>query len=219
MRDLIQAVSAETARMAVRTRTLQSQLSDSVCQIEAMRRDLDSVRREASIDALTEIANRKHFDHALRLACTHAMEVDDPLCLLMVDIDHFKRFNDTHGHVVGDQVLKLVARTLTACTRATDIPARFGGEEFAIILPGTRIRDAVAVAERIRTTIAGREVKKRATGEALGSITLSLGLAQYRLGEPLTRLIQRADAALYQAKNGGRNLLMSDAEDIAGADG
>lgn len=126
----------------------------------------------------------------------------------MVDIDHFKRFNDTHGHQVGDQVLRLVAKTLTDCVRAGDLPARYGGEEFAVVLPKTGIQVARPIAERIRTTLAARKIIRRNTGEGLGGITISIGAALYHPGETPAALVARADSALYAAKRQGRNRLV-----------
>ncbi len=217
LRELVRSVASETSQMAERNRSLQDQLTDSTSRIEAMRRDLDDVRREAMTDALTGLANRKQFDIALREAAAAAMEQDQPLALLMVDIDHFKKFNDTHGHVTGDQVLKLVARTLAEHATDKVTAARYGGEEFAFIMRDTPIRDAAAMGEKIRRAVASRQIVKRSTSEKLGAITLSIGVASYQLGESLGRLVQRADAALYRAKKSGRNRVLADAEDVSRA--
>jgi diguanylate cyclase len=144
-----------------------------------------------------------------------ARNAGEPLVLLMVDIDLFKRFNDTHGHQVGDQVLRLVARTLTDCVRGGDLPARYGGEEFAVILPRTTLVNSRPIGERIRTTLAARKIVRRNTGEALGGITVSLGAALYRVGESADTLIQRADSALYSAKKQGRNRLVLETDTAA----
>ncbi len=205
LKALVKGVAAETAAMAEKNRTLQSKLSENATEIETMRRDLETVRKESLTDALTGIANRKRFDDFIRDSAGQAMNSGKPMCLVMIDIDHFKKFNDTHGHVAGDQVLKLVGRILGDSVRPTDLPARYGGEEFAVVMPATSVTECVNVAERIRTTIASRKIVKRTTGESMGTITLSLGVARYRPGESLAGLIQRADAALYKAKTGGRN--------------
>ncbi|MDE1147474.1 MAG: GGDEF domain-containing protein [Azospirillaceae bacterium] len=205
LRGVVTAMTEHARRVAARNQFLQTQLSNSTREIETMRRDLDTVRREAMTDALTELANRKQFDQALREAAANAMEHGQPMCLAMIDIDFFKKFNDEHGHVVGDQVLKLVARTLKDTVRGRDTAARFGGEEFAIILPDTGLEEALVFAERTRVTIANRRIVKRTTGTAIGNITLSVGVARYEPGESLVRLIQRADEALYRAKHEGRN--------------
>ncbi|MDZ5647562.1 GGDEF domain-containing protein [Nitrospirillum sp. BR 11828] len=205
LRGIIRVMTEQAQRVAVRNQFLQTQLTDSAHQLENMRRDLDTVRREAMTDALTELANRKQFDQALREAAAAAMEDGRPLCLLMIDIDFFKKFNDNHGHVVGDQVLKLVGRTLKDSVRGRDTAARFGGEEFAIVMPECTLDEALAFAEQTRATIANRRIVKRTSGAPIGNITLSVGVALYELGESLGRFIQRADEALYVAKHEGRN--------------
>ncbi len=136
------------------------------------------------------------------------MNSGEPLMLLLIDIDHFKRVNDTWGHQTGDQVLRLVAATLSSATRAGDFVARYGGEEFAVILPGTRPDAALAVAERVRRSFEGRDIVARTSGKSIGGVTLSAGGAQYDPGEKLADWIERADQALYSAKKGGRNRVM-----------
>lgn len=215
LKALVRSVADETARMARNNQALEAQLSESAVQIESMRHDLAVVRQEALTDALTGIANRKRFDQVLRAAAGQAMESGRPLALAMIDIDRFKLFNDTHGHVAGDQVLRLVARTLADSVRGSDTPSRFGGEEFALVMPDTPLTAGVSVAERIRRATAGRQIVKRTSGESMGSITLSAGVAIYRPGETLAAFVQRADAALYAAKAGGRNRVVADAADFA----
>jgi diguanylate cyclase len=127
------------------------------------------------------------------------------LSLLLADIDRFKAFNDSHGHQIGDEVLRAVGRVLKDLVKGRDTPARCGGEAFAVILPDTALADALKIAEQIRARLAGCEPRNLETGEGYGRVTLSLGVAQYRLGEPLGELIQRADRALYRAKRAGRN--------------
>jgi len=215
LREALRTVATETTRMAESNRRLQTQLNDSAAQIEDMRNHLEKVRRESVTDALTGIANRKQFDQALRQAAAQSMETDQPLTLLLLDIDHFKQFNDSHGHVAGDQVLKLVARTLSESVGRRDTPARYGGEEFGIIMPGTDMRNAMQTAEKIRSVISSRKIVKRTTSESLGIITLSVGVARFQPGESLVKLVQRADAALYAAKRAGRNRVLPDPDDLA----
>ncbi len=163
------------------------------------------MQKEALTDALTGIPNRKSFDMRLRVAAREARENEEPLSLLFADIDHFKHFNDTFGHQIGDQVLRLVARTLTDSVKGRDTPARHGGEEFAIILPQTPLNAARIVADQIRLGLMRRRLVGRDRRDNYGSVTLSFGAAEYRPGESLTTFVERADAALYFAKRHGRN--------------
>ena len=211
MRALVSGLILETQRMAERNRSLEDKLTQSSGEIAELRQNLEVVRREAMTDALTGIPNRKFFDNRLREAARDAMESGEALSLLIADIDHFKQFNDTYGHQLGDQVLRLVARTLTDSVKGRDTPARYGGEEFAIILPQTRLHDAESLAEQIRRTIMRRRIVRKNTGDDFGTITLSIGVSSYHPGEQLIETVRRADAALYQAKRGGRNRVVGEA--------
>jgi len=208
----VTSVLTETKHMAESNRELEDRLQVSSREIVLLREHLERLEKEASLDGLTGVANRRRFDVALREAVAAANRDQAQLALLMIDIDHFKRFNDTYGHLLGDQVLRLVARYLNDCIKGNDIAARYGGEEFAIVLPRTRLEDAMHVGEQIRKHVASKKVVNRRTGEELGKITLSLGAAEYRLGETPAELIHRADEALYLAKNTGRDRVVSEAE-------
>jgi len=205
LRAVINLIAAETKVIAAEHTRLQGHLTETSKQLATMRANLQSVRKEALTDSLTGITNRKGFDLALQEATAEAQTLGRPVCLLMVDIDFFKRFNDTHGHLVGDHVLKLVARGLTESIKGRDTAARYGGEEFAIILPQTTLSNAVNLGNQIRQAVASRHIVNRNRTESYGNITLSVGGAQYIAGEPVRDLIARADRALYQAKNSGRN--------------
>jgi diguanylate cyclase len=163
------------------------------------------ISAEAMTDALTGLRNRKAFDEALVELTAAANEEGEPLALLMLDIDHFKKFNDTYGHPLGDEVIRLVGGCLTACTKGRDIACRYGGAEFAVILPATDLRGASTVAEQIRGTVAGKKITRKRTNETLGQVTLSIGAAEWSPSEPVEEWVQRADEALYGAKQGGRN--------------
>jgi diguanylate cyclase len=210
VRALVSGLILETQRMAERNRSLENKLSESSGEIAELRQNLEVVRREALTDALTGIPNRKFFENRLRAAARDAMESGEAVSLLIADIDHFKQFNDTYGHQLGDQVLRLVARTLTDSVKGRDTPARYGGEEFAIILPQTRLQDAEGLADQIRRTIMRRRIVRKPTGDDLGTITLSIGVSCYRPGEQLMETIRRADAALYEAKRRGRNRVVGE---------
>ena len=134
----------------------------------------------------------------------------------MVDVDHFKKFNDTHGHAVGDQVLRLVGRVLRDNIRECDMAARYGGEEFALVLPGIDLMACKEVAERVRGRISNAKLMRRTTGQEIGSVTVSIGVAQFRPAESAEALIERSDRGLYQAKRTGRNRVVTEIEiDVA----
>ena len=136
----------------------------------------------------------------------------EPLSLLLIDIDHFKRFNDEYGHIVGDEVLRLVARKIKENVRGRDFVARYGGEEFAVILPGTPIHGAKTVAENIRVSFSVGKLKRVKTSEYLGTISISAGAAQYKPGESVEELVDRSDQALYHAKDAGRDRVATEAD-------
>jgi len=212
MKALAERLLSETRRMQDTNRALEQKLEASRDDIASLQRDLDDVRRESLLDPLTKIANRKSFDDGMEAAIAEAGDNDAPLCLMIIDIDHFKTFNDTYGHQTGDQVLRLVAMTLKSNIKGKDLAARYGGEEFVAILPSTDIEGAVIVAENIRRAIQAKELLKRSTNEKLGRITASFGVAAYRAGDTAGMLIERADRCLYAAKHAGRNRVVSESE-------
>lgn len=138
-------------------------------------------------------------------AIAEALETNEAMSLMLTDIDHFKTFNDNFGHLTGDQVLRLVAMSVKHNVKGEDTTARYGGEEFAVILPNTILRAAVTVAEHIRRAVIAKELMKRSTGEHLGRMTISIGVATLRKGDTGQSLIERADTCLYAAKRHGRN--------------
>ncbi|NKB55634.1 MAG: diguanylate cyclase [Alphaproteobacteria bacterium] len=212
LRRAVETLVSDTKGMAAQNSLLQGRLEESSNEIHTLRVHLESVQKEAMTDALTGIANRKFFDTSLRQEAMAAIEGNGELCLLLGDIDHFKRFNDTYGHQVGDQVLKLVGMILKECATGSATAARYGGEEFAIVLPQSDLIEAESLAETVRTTVASKRIRKRSTGEDFGNITMSIGIALFRRGEPVTDLIQRADQSLYHAKNAGRNRVATERE-------
>jgi len=167
--------------------------------------DLLGARRDASHDPLTGLANRRSAERRLASDRARAMRQNEPLSVLMLDLDHFKRVNDQWGHAAGDLVLKATAQALCDEVRGADLPSRFGGEEFLTILPGTDATRAMEVAERIRQHMAGLVIA--APGDTI-RITASIGIATIGADEEVEQLVARADAALYGAKDGGRNRCM-----------
>ena len=202
---MVDTLTQATQRVRAENQTLESQLADTTAEVTRLREHLEQTRREAMTDGLTSLANRKAFDEALERACAHADASGEVLCLAVLDIDHFKAFNDTWGHQTGDQVLRYVASVIGRAGAPPRTAARYGGEEFALIFPGETARTALAVLEEIRAEVSSRVLKRRSTNEDLGAVTLSAGLAQMKSGEAPSTLVERADAALYDSKRGGRN--------------
>lgn len=165
---------------------------------------LKQLRTEADFDLLTGLANRRYFERAAQKAVTHARQRGSPLSVLALDLDFFKRVNDTYGHAAGDRVLQVVARLFERVLRDTDLAARIGGEEFAAILLDTPLEQALAIAERIRATVQNTPIILEG-GQTI-SQTVSIGIAAYSEGEAdLVPTHERADAASYGARGAGRN--------------
>jgi diguanylate cyclase len=205
LKTALATVLNETLRIEKAHRAIEGRLTSTAQEMKELKENLAAMRVEATTDPLTGIGNRKLFDHRLRELADAARADGQPLAVIMADIDRFKRVNDTFGHPIGDLVLRRVAETLVECVKGRDLTARYGGEEFVVLLPGTPIKGAYVVAEEIRTTMLNKKLTRRSTGEVLGQITLSLGIAELRRGESPDEMVARADAALYAAKNAGRN--------------
>jgi diguanylate cyclase len=213
IKGLIDHVVQATRAMETRSKTLENEVKASSQEVAQLRERLESVRREALTDPLTGVPNRKAFDTELVRAMQYSVENREPLSLLMCDIDYFKQFNDTWGHQTGDQVLKLVANCISENVKGRDTAARFGGEEFAVVLPQTELADAVRLAGQIRSKVESKRLVKKSNGDILGTITISIGVAQYDMKEPIESLVQRADACLYAAKRSGRNRVTARADE------
>jgi diguanylate cyclase len=206
------SVKAVIANLANATRKVQgenamleSQLAETTAELGRLRESLDQVRRDAMTDGLTNLTNRKAFDERLVQICEQADAEGQPVTLAIIDIDHFKRFNDAWGHQIGDQVLRYVASVIGRLGATPRLAARYGGEEFAIIFPAENGRMAMTVLEGIRVEISSRALKRRSTNEDLGAVTVSAGYAERLAGESIVSLVERADAALYASKHAGRN--------------
>jgi len=205
LRDVIKNLSTATETVRTENRSLELMLERSTSEVKRLQVHLEQVRREASTDALTALANRKSFDDAMVHHCEQADATGNPLSFAVIDIDFFKKFNDTWGHQTGDQVIRFVASVIGRVAEPPRFAARYGGEEFCIIFPDESAAVVEEVAEAIREEISTRMLKRRSTNEDLGMITVSIGLAQRSANEPIHSLIERADAALYGSKRNGRN--------------
>lgn len=202
---IVENLLKSTHTMQENNRVLETRLAASKLEINTLQHSLEAIRAESLTDPLTSLGNRKYFDRALQEAVQEAREKQEPLCLMMFDIDYFKSFNDNYGHLTGDQVLRLVAMSLKQNVKGQDITARYGGEEFAVVLPNTALRQALTVADHIRRAVMSKELKKKSTGEILGRVTISAGVAALNSTDEAEMLIERADACLYAAKRNGRN--------------
>lgn len=207
LRKVVDRLIAVTRDTEATNRKLESQLTDSRRQISELQESLEAIRYESLTDDLTTLANRKHFEHSIERALSESAQSGDSFTLLMTDIDHFKKFNDTYGHQTGDQVLRLVALAVKQNVKGQDVACRYGGEEFAVILPRTNLRQGVVVAEHIRQAVMSKELIKRSTGENLGRVTISIGVACWRRGDNGQTIVERADSCLYAAKRAGRNMV------------
>jgi diguanylate cyclase len=205
LHTIVKGLVHATGHMGQTNRTLEQRLSGSRDEIAQLQESLIAVRKESLTDSVTALPNRKHLDQALLEAVAYANIHSEPLSVLMADIDYFKRFNDHHGHLIGDEVLRLVAGILKQSVKGRDLAARYGGEEFVVVLPQTPLQSAVTVAEQIRRAVMSKELIRRSTGERLARVTISIGAATLQLGEGAQSLIERADRNLYAAKRAGRN--------------
>jgi diguanylate cyclase len=212
IRGIIESLVQTASDMKRDNRALDARLKSSKHEITQLQQNLETARNESLTDPLTTLANRKYFDESLARHLLEAMASAEPVSLMLTDVDHFKNFNDTFGHLTGDQVLRLVALSVKQNVKGQDIAARYGGEEFAVILPRTALREAITVADQIRRTVMGKELMKRSTGEHLGRVTISIGVATYRRGDTIQSLIERADSCLYAAKRNGRNRVMGETD-------
>lgn len=201
----VNSILQDTRDFVTTTKQFENDIHATVDDVQKLKKELSNARREAQTDALTQLNNRRSFDKELmQLIATHDQNNSD-FCMILIDIDFFKKVNDEHGHLVGDKVLSSLANILKSKVRGSDFTARYGGEEFAILLPNTRITNAFAVAENIRTSIKKHKLVLRRSGVSLGAITASFGVAGHIKNESKEDFTERCDKALYRAKKLGRN--------------
>ena len=212
IKAIVEALLRSTGEMREINKALEDRLTLSRNEISNLQQSLEAIRAESLTDPLTGLGNRKYFDRMIGMAVQSALASGEPLSLLLFDIDHFKSFNDSYGHLTGDQVLRLVGLSLKQTIKGQDITARYGGEEFAVVLPNTAMRQALTVADHIRRAVMAKELKKKSTGEILGRVTISVGVSMLKPDDDADALIERADACLYAAKRNGRNRVICEAD-------
>ncbi|SDK36080.1 diguanylate cyclase [Bradyrhizobium lablabi] len=212
IKAVVEQLVKSTQEMRETNKALETRLLLSKTEISNLQHSLEAIRAESLTDPLTGLGNRKYFDRSIDMAVQTALASGEPLSLLMFDIDHFKSFNDSYGHLTGDQVLRLVGMSLKQTIKGQDITARYGGEEFAVVLPNTALRQALTVADHIRRAVMAKELKKKSTGEILGRVTISVGVSMLKPGDDTDSLIERADACLYAAKRNGRNRVICEVD-------
>ena len=205
LKEIVDTLSSATRQVQKQNKALEKQLRDSTEEVDRLREHLEQVRRDAATDGLTGLSNRKAFDEEMETACAQADGDGRLITLAVMDIDHFKSFNDTWGHQTGDQVIRYVASVIGRLSKPPRFAARYGGEEFAMIFKGESGAVVRQTLENLRQEVASRLLKRRSTDEDLGRVSISIGFAERFAGEEAESLVERADAALYASKRGGRN--------------
>ena len=201
----IEKTAQGTAEMTSSALSLEQEAVASRGEIESLRSQLTRARNEALLDTLTGILNRRGLDLRLNALLAEKVGSETSHCLIMLDIDHFKRVNDTHGHVVGDRVIQALGKVLKGSVQPGQVAARYGGEEFAILMPNSSVEDSMRVAAALRTRVKALSVEDRRRGGPSVSVTISLGVTALRSGDDASRFIARADGALYASKQNGRD--------------
>ena len=201
---VLNKLSANVNAICSANEEFQGQLSAAQSEINKLKGELENSKKEASTDPLTGLYNRRVFEAIYNQFVDDENNTDN-ITLIMMDVDKFKVFNDTHGHLVGDQILKFIGQLLKKECKEPVVPVRLGGEEFALLCPRFRLEQAQSVAENIRVKLASVPFNSKRTGKRIPPVTASFGVAQKRADDSLTNMIERADVALYAAKDAGRN--------------
>ncbi|MGB0467686.1 MAG: GGDEF domain-containing protein [Pontibacterium sp.] len=205
LESIIETLTQQTEVISASTQRFQTRIDDAQSEIESLKAELEKTRQDARLDPLTQLFNRRVFEAELN-TLLHA-RTSGAVTLVILDVDHFKHFNDTYGHLMGDKVLQYVGQLLLEHCNQPLLPVRYGGEEFAILMPGLSAEDGALLSETLRGKIQAIRIKQKKSGEVISSISASFGVAQSRTKDTIDNLIERADKALYSAKESGRNLV------------
>ena len=210
IRQIVKGIIKDTTTMEESSRILQKQLKKATAEAQDLKQKLDKSEREMLIDILTGVCNRKAFDKKINEFYERFKKKNDFFSIIMLDIDLFKKLNDSYGHRIGDEVLAIVGTRLKECVKGKDFIARYGGDEFVVLLPMTTLKKTAVVAENIRKDMNEKRLKLKKTGERIGSISVSLGVSQIYSSDTINSVIERADEALYLAKSAGGNNVKSE---------
>ncbi|MCS6154494.1 GGDEF domain-containing protein [Shewanella baltica] len=206
LNELVDGVVDEMQMLLINNREMEQSLCTMGQEVQNLKSEMENLSLAAMTDQLTSLHNRRAYELSIQDQIYLSQDHQTRCSLLLIDIDNFKAFNDTYGHLTGDKVLAYVALALKQCVRGDDFVARYGGEEFVVVLPNTHFHDALQVAENLRERISERRLTIGKDKKlSLGAITVSIGLASLQQGDDAETLFSRADKALYQAKAEGRN--------------
>ncbi len=206
----VSSMLAETRRVNDGFAKLTSQLEHTKSEVRQLTEELHRIREDAMTDALSGLLNRRGFDRELKRMAPKDGASEGTLALIMLDIDHFKKVNDTYGHPLGDRVIAAVGQSIRECVAQAGVAARYGGEEFAVLLPSQQIEIAERLAQSIRTRVEQGTIRRRHGEEPIGGVTVSAGVAVWHREDDASSLIERADRALYASKRAGRNRVTVD---------
>jgi diguanylate cyclase len=207
---LIQKVLGETEAMQRQSQETEAKLQGSAEELSRLRHELERIRRESMVDPITGLANRTYFDLFLTDAVKHAGAGGEELGLLRIEIDKYSEFANSWGGHAGDQMLALLGKVLSETLKPHDLAARYGHHEFAAILPKTRLANALTVGHVLRDALQRKKVVRKSTQEELGRVTISIGAAGLKRGEPALELVRRCEVALSSARRGGGNRIVSE---------